>query len=113
MSTSEYGKVSIFLTYQGILINFATFEMYSGAYIRGMLRYKENVSLFTWSEQLLSTIITIIVFIISIPVMPWIIANAQINYHIYILMYCYFMVFPAYQCWVSKKDSIIIINQLL
>lgn len=103
LSTSEYGKVSIFLTYQGILINFATFEMYSGAYIRGMLRYKENVSLFTWSEQLLSTIITIIVFIISIPVMPWIIANAQINYHIYILMYCYFMVFPAYQCWVSKK----------
>lgn len=103
LSTSEYGKVSIFLTYQGILINFATFEMYSGAYIRGILRYKENVSLFTWSEQLLSTIITIIVFVISIPIMPWLIANAQIDYRIYILMYCYFIVFPAYQCWVGKK----------
>ena len=48
MSTEEYGKVSIFLTYQGILINFATFEMYSGAYIRGILRYRDNILFFTW-----------------------------------------------------------------
>lgn len=69
MSTEEYGKVSIFLTYQGILINFATFEMYSGAYIRGILRYRDNILFFTWSEQLLSTLITIFVFILSIPIL--------------------------------------------
>lgn len=103
MSTEEYGKVSIFLTYQGILINFATFEMYSGAYIRGILRYKDNIPFFTWSEQLLSTLITIVVFILSIPITPWLISNAQIDLRIYVLMYSYFLMFPAYQCWVNKK----------
>lgn len=103
LSTDEYGKVSIFLTYQGILINFATFEMYSGAYIRGILKYKDNVALFTWSEQLLSTIITVVVFILSIPIMPWLISKAQIDLNIYILMYCYFLLYPAYQCWVARK----------
>ena len=103
MSTEEYGKVSIFLTYQGILINFATFEMYSGAYIRGILRYRDNILFFTWSEQLLSTLITIFVFILSIPITPWLISNAQINLKIYVLMYSYFLVFPAYQCWVNRK----------
>lgn len=103
MSTEEYGKVSIFMTYQGILINFATFEMYSGAYIRGILRYKENILFFTWSEQLLSTLITISVFLLSMPITPWLISSAQIDIKIYLLMYCYFLVFPAYQCWVNKK----------
>ena len=103
LSTEEWGKVSIYLTYQGILINFATFEMYSGAYIRGILRYKDDVSFFTWSEQLLSTMITVVVFIISIPIMSWLILNAQIDFTIYILTYGYFLFFPAYQCWVNRK----------
>ena len=103
LSTEEYGKVSIYLTYQGILINFATFEMYSGAYIRGILRYKDDVPFFTKSEQLLSTIITIVVFIASIPLMPWLINKAKINETAYLLMYLYFLFFPAYQCWVGKK----------
>lgn len=103
LSTEEYGKVSIYLTYQGVLINFATFEMYSGAYIRGILRYKEDVSFFTRTEQLLSTFITIAVFIVSIPIMPWLIKKAQIDGITYILMYLYFLFFPAYQCWVGRK----------
>lgn len=103
LSTEEYGKVSIYMTYQGILINFATFEFYSGAYIRGILRYKEDVPFFTKSEQLLSTLVTIAVFIISIPFMPWLIKRAQINEATYVLMYLYFLLFPAYQCWVARK----------
>ena len=103
LSTEEYGKVGIFMTYQGILINFATFEMYSGAYIRGILRYKDDIGFFTCSEQLLSTLITLAVFLISIPIMPWFIINAQINPTIYLLMYGYFLFFPAYECWVGRK----------
>lgn len=103
LSTEEYGKVSIYLTYQGILINFATFEMYSGAYLRGILRYKDDVSFFTKSEQLLSLLITIAVFLISVPLMPWLISKSKIDVSIYILMYLYFLFFPAYQCWVGKK----------
>lgn len=103
LSTEEYGKVSIYLTYQGILINFATFEMYSGAYLRGILRYKDDVSFFTKSEQLLSLLITIAVFLLSVPLMPWLISKSKIDVPIYILMYLYFLFFPAYQCWVGKK----------
>ncbi len=103
LSAEEYGKVGIYLTYQDMLINFATMELYSGAYIRGLLRYKGNVSFFTWSEQFLSSIITILVFILSLPAMRFLISNAQINLGIYLLMYSYFMFFPAYQCWVGRK----------
>ena len=103
LSTEEYGKMSIFQTYQGILINFATFEMYSGAYIRGILRYKDNVPLFTKSEQLLSSLITIFCFVLCIPIQTWLISKAQIDFKIYVLMYGYFLFFPAYQCWVGRK----------
>ena len=103
LSTEEYGKVSIYLTYQGVLINFATLEMYSGAYIRGILRYKDGVSFFTKSEQLLSTLITCLFFIMSYPFMSWLIKKAQIDETIYVLMYMYFLFFPAYQCWVGQK----------
>ena len=103
LSTEEYGIVSVFLSYQQILLIFATFEMYSGAYIRGLLRYKSNTSLFTYSEQLLSSLITICIFVISIPILPWFIEETETNKVIYALMFIYFLFFPAYQCWANRK----------
>lgn len=112
LSTDEYGKVSVFFTYQNILINFATFEMYSGAYIRGILKYKENIELFTWSEQLLSTIITISAFTFSIPIMSWVISkHKSISRYIClcIVIFCYILHTNA---GLAGRDLNIITSQL-
>lgn len=103
LSPSEYGKYSIYQTYQGILINFATFEMYSGAYIRGLLRYKKDEDFFTWSEQALSTLLTVIVFVITIPFIEILINQTETNRVIIVFTYLYFVLFPAYECWVNRK----------
>lgn len=103
LSTEEYGKFSVFLTYQSALLLLATFEMYGGAFTRGILRYKDNLSLFTYSEQLLSVGLTVVCFLISIPLMPLIISKSQIDLCLYLLMYGFFLVFPGYQCWITLK----------
>lgn len=103
LSPEEYGKYSIYQTYQGILINFATFEMYSGAYVRGILRYKENIDFFTWSEQLLSSIITILSYVAIIPLSNWLVNQTETNNAIIILTYLYFLVLPAFECWINRK----------
>ena len=46
LSTEEYGIVSVYLSYQQILLIFATFEMSQGAYMRGILKYKDNENIY-------------------------------------------------------------------
>ena len=52
---TEYGKLSIFASYEQLVIIFATWELYSGAYQRGLFKYKDHTSLFTESILLLTT----------------------------------------------------------
>ena len=101
LSTEEYGIVSVYLSYQQILLIFATFEMSQGAYMRGILKYKDSKQFFTFSEQALSTLVTVIVFFISLTFKKWFIQSTEINNAIYNLMFIYFLFYPSYQCWVN------------
>lgn len=103
MPASEYGKVSIYNSFQQILLIFATFEIYLGAYQRGILKYKEEIEGFTLSTQITCNILTIIMFLCSFIFKDWFINQTEISNLIYNTMFLYFFIMPAYQCWIIRK----------
>ena len=39
----EYGQLTLFASYQQIVLIFATWEIFIGAYQKGIFKYKENI----------------------------------------------------------------------
>lgn len=103
LSPDEYGKLNIFNAYQQIFLIFATFELSLGAYQRGILKYKDKIRNFTSSLLLLSSIITGVFFCIMMLTSSFIIKITNSSMVILILMSIYFLVEPAYGCWLSRK----------
>lgn len=65
LSPEEYGIVSIYNAYQQIFLIFATLELSLGAFQRGFIKYKDHIKLYTNSLQVLWSIITLGLFIIT------------------------------------------------
>ncbi|MCD7717142.1 MAG: oligosaccharide flippase family protein [Lachnospiraceae bacterium] len=103
LSTSEYGTVTIYNSYQQIFLIFATFELSLGAYQRGILKFKDSVREFTKSIQYLCTLITIILFVVTWCFKDIFIQLTDTNSFILILMFGYFLMEPAYSCWMNEK----------
>lgn len=103
LSTDEYGKMSVIISYESIFNIFATFELSLGAYQRGLLKYKDDVDTFEQSIVLLSNLLTItfalIVFLLWKPFS----AFTGFSLSIFLLMMGYFVVFTPYNCWLNRK----------
>lgn len=103
LSTEEYGAMSIYYSYEQIFIIFATFELSYGAYQRGILKFKEDESLFTSSIIALGNLITIFNMFIFALFNDWITSFTNISITILTLMFIYFFVQPSYNAWLTKK----------
>lgn len=103
MSTEQYGMMSVYYSYEQIFLVFATLELSVGAYQRGILKFKDNLDLFTESIQLLSNLVTIVLFIFFCLFSTWIINATDIVLNIYVLMFIYFLMQPAYNSWLNRK----------
>ena len=66
LTTSEYGIVSVFTTWHNIVIIFASLNLASGVYLRGLIKYEDDQEEFTASLQSLYLANFTIVFIIYI-----------------------------------------------
>ena len=64
LSTSEYGFVQIFFSWQAIFIIFATLNLYCGVYTKAMVDYKDDRDRYTSSMQGLITVLSLFWFII-------------------------------------------------
>ena len=103
LSTEEYGIVSVYNSYQQIFMIFATLELSMGAYQRGIIKFKEQICLFTQSIQMLWSFITAVLFIVVFTFRGIFIHLTDTNITILTLMFVYFLVQPAYECWVNRK----------
>lgn len=64
LSTSEYGDFSVYTTWYNIIIIFASLNLASGVYMRGLVKYEEDKERFTGSLQCLYMLTTAICFAI-------------------------------------------------
>lgn len=103
LSVSEYGIVSVFLSYQQFFLIFSTFELYLGAYQRGMLQFKDDIDRFTRSLILLCNSISIVLFLIILKFKRIFIFYTKSNIIVLFLMVIYFLFLPGFNCWIIRK----------
>jgi len=102
ISPEEYGKNTLFLSYEQIILIFATWEIYSGAYQKGLFKYSDE-KFFRSSTIALMNIITIVCFILVVGFYPLVSDFTQITNVNLLFLFAYLMLFPAYQMWIIKK----------
>ena len=103
LSPSEYGQVSVFLTWQNIFGIVAMFCLMNGVFNNGMVDYPEERDNYSFSMLILSNIITIVFSIIIFSLFP--ILNKTLNIELYqlILMCLIYLFQPAYSFWSARQ----------
>lgn len=103
LSSEEYGKISVFLTWLQIFGIIAMFCLSYGVFNNGMLDHKENRDQYSFSMLILSNVITAVFSIILLVLYPVIYKALQIDITLIILMIAIFLTQPAYNFWVSRQ----------
>lgn len=103
LPSGEYGRMNVLTSYEQIFIIFATFEIYLGAFQRGILKFKDDVRTFEQTVVMISNILTLIVFgvvcVFNVPFTRF----TGMTLGLYAVMSIYFLVFAPYNCWLNKK----------
>lgn len=103
LPSDEYGKYAIFLSYEQIILIFATWEIQLGAYQKGIFKYKNDIRGYTSSTQLLVNIITLICFSLIFVFKDIFFKITGLGISVTLLMFIYLMLRPAYDCWLARK----------
>lgn len=101
----EYGQLSIYLSYQQVILIFATWELSLGAYQKGIFRYKEDIPFFTASTQMLANLFTGVVFAILFLFREYFKSITGMTDVILICLFIYLLLQPAYNNWLELKRS--------
>lgn len=103
LSTTEYGQVTVFLTWVQVFGIIAMFCLSYGVFNNGMVDYPNKRDEYSFSMLGLSNIITIIFSIILFIIYPYIqrIVNLEVPY--IILMCVLFLFQPAYSFWTARQ----------
>lgn len=103
LPVDEYGGMTVFNTYKQVIVIIATLELSQGAYQRGLLKFKDDISYFTKSTVLLSTIITVVLYLLCLPFLDILCSLLEIDRTIWNILFVYLLVFPAYNCWLVSN----------
>lgn len=103
LSSKEYGRMSVLTSYETILNIFATFEIYLGAYQRGILKFSDDQKTFRLSIDLISNIITIIFAVIVMIFHKAFVGFTDMPISLFLVMTVYYLFNTPYMCWITKK----------
>lgn len=103
MSSSEYGIISTFTSWQSVIYIVATLNMAQGVFNNGMLDFKEDRPSFTYSILVLANICTAIFALIYICGYRWLAPFIDMPDALMCIMILYFFVTPAYNYWIGKN----------
>lgn len=103
LTDSEYGKLTLFLTYEQIINILATWEIQNGAYQKGLFKYEKMKKEYTIATQLQIGLMTSFLFIIMIPFYRLIHSLTKFNSILVFLLYLSILIKPSYDCWLIRK----------
>lgn len=103
LTTEEYGRYNLFLSWKEILIIFATLNLFYGVYTKSIVEYSDDRDRYTSSIQGLCTTITVIFTIAYIVIS--IIAGELLIFSIpvFALLVLYFLFVPSYMFWTARQ----------
>lgn len=103
LTQSEFGMVSVFLSWQGLLGVPAMFCLSAGVFNNGMLDYEKDRDNFSFSMLILSNIITIVCFALLSILWPEIKTIFGIDLPLLCLMFLFFLTQPAFAFWMARQ----------
>lgn len=103
LTTAEYGRYAIFLSWKDILIIFATFNLFYGVYTKSIIEFSDDRDRYTSCMQGLCTVITTVFATgyVFISYVHGTLSDYNISVLILLLLYFYFV--PAYMFWVARQ----------
>lgn len=105
LSADEYGQLSIFMSYEQLMLILATWSIQIGAYQKGIFKYKDDVELFTTATLCLINTITLICFLFIFIFQRVIFEISGMTFTILCVLFVYFWVQPAYECWLIRQRT--------
>lgn len=105
LTPSEYGILSVYMSFEQIILTLATWETALSAYQKGLFKYKENIRFFTISTLLFSNIITILFFSIVFAFYSSFNRFTGLSFQNTIWLCLYMLVQPAYSCWLIEMRT--------
>lgn len=91
LSETEYGKLSLFISYEQFFLIFSTWEIQNGAYQKGIFKYKNDIKNYTVATLILVNIITVVFFSIVFLFIDPISTFTQIPVEVFKVLCIYFM----------------------
>lgn len=105
LSASEYGLLSVYMSFEQIILTLATWEIALSAYQKGIFKYKNDTKYFTVSTQLLSNVITTVFFAVCFLCFDVISEFTGFDFLDFVLLYLCMLFQPAYSCWLVSKRT--------
>lgn len=103
MSSEQYGIVSNFTTWQGLLGTVITLNLAAGVFNNGMLEFKEDRDSFQMSLVSISTVMAIL-FLGAYCLFPEQLCSLlDVNKPLCLLMFFYFLFIPVYGYWSARQ----------
>ncbi|MCR4933876.1 MAG: oligosaccharide flippase family protein [Lachnospiraceae bacterium] len=105
LSTAEYGEWSVFQSWAGILIIFASLNLYCGVYTKTLvdINRKEDRFRYTSAMQGLGTFISVCMFLVYMGTEDWCNKVIGLNTPLMVLLFLYFILYPAFSFWVTRQ----------
>lgn len=105
MPDDQYGLLSIYMSYEEVIITLATWNIALSAYLKGLFKYKSNIRFFTTSAQLLSNLITVGFFSIIFIFRKNFFALTGLSSLSVVALFTYTLLQPAYNCWLTEMRT--------
>lgn len=103
LTVAEYGNYVTFLAWKDIIIIFATLNLYCGVFTKALVDFSDDRDRYTSSMQALSTIITILLFVIYYPFHTFWGNILDIKHRTMLLMFIYYITNPALSFWLVRQ----------
>lgn len=103
LSTDEYGLLSLYTSFEHLILVIATWEVSIGPYQRGLFKYKDDVKTFTASTQIFANMLTLITFAAIMINFELFASLTNMTSGITVLLFVYLLLQPAYSCWFYRQ----------
>lgn len=103
MTTEQYGQFSVYQSWHSIIAIFATLNLSYGVFNNGMTKYPDDRDRYISSMQGLSTIVTMALLTIYLPLQGYINDLTGLSTILMLLMFADFLTAPALAFWSAKQ----------
>ena len=101
----EYGTLTLYMTYEQIILILATWEIQVGAYQRGLFKYEGRWDQYSLSTLVLVNLLTSALFLVVILLFKPISEFTKMSGLTLSLVFLYLITNPAYFCWITRKRT--------